>query len=339
MYKGKTAFRSFRGGLGIIGLSVFCVFSLLFSCSSVVAVSKPSTLSIDVQSSSLGITLYPSNGGSFAESSNATILVGTDNFTGYSLSISTAGNGSLVNENDDEIESISSAISASTFSTDSNYNNKWGFKPSQYVTTVNNNDIVVQNSNFLPAPSGQGLLIARSTSANSIVNNEITTDTYTFSFGARADNTLPAGTYTATYVISAVANSIVYNVTYNENTTGTVTSMPYPNPQALEIDGGTPITESYGILSNAVPVLADMSFGGWCDVATTVDPVTHNYECSGTTYQPGAQFPIDQTVELFLFGVAFKNNDHGNTSGVKFCGTVQKKRASQQICCETLGRI
>ena len=85
MYKGKITFWSFRDWLGVIGLSVFCVFSFLFSCSSVVAVSKPSTLSIDVQSSSLGITLYPSNGGFFAESSNATILVGTDNFTGDSL--------------------------------------------------------------------------------------------------------------------------------------------------------------------------------------------------------------------------------------------------------------
>lgn len=207
--KEKVRVSCFRRKMKMISFFVFLVSSLVFSCNLVRAIDEESTLVLNVQSSSLGIRLLPSIGGSFGESSNATISIGTDNSNGYSLSINTVGGTSLVNQNDDEIESISSAISAETFSSDSTYNNKWGFKPSQYISTVNNIDTVINNSNFLPAPSEQGLLIARSASANDVVNDQITTDAYTFSFGARIDNTLPADTYTATYVVTAVANLVV----------------------------------------------------------------------------------------------------------------------------------
>ena len=268
-------------------VAFFCTAMLLSD--SAYGIAKQSSISMSIQSGTLSVEMLPSIAGEFEDSGNATLSITTDNFTGYNLSINTSGGTSLVSENNDTIPSITSEITPQTFSTSSTYNNKWGFKPSQYISSSGGVDTVVNNSNYLPAPSGQGLTLAKTSAANSVAN------TYAFSFGVRLDFTLPAGTYTGTYVATAVANSIVYNVTYDANTQDTVGSMPLPNPQVLEIDGGTPAAQSYARLSNAIPVLSGKGFGGWCDVATTVDQNTGDYLCSGTTYSAGDNYPIDQT--------------------------------------------
>ena len=273
--------------LATLCLALFCTAVLLSD--SAYGVARQSSISMSIQSGALSVEMLPSLGGEFEDSGNATISISTNNFTGYNLAINTSGGTSLVSENNDTIPSISSEITPQTFSTSSTYNNMWGFKPSQYISSSGGVDTVVNNSNYLPAPSGQGLVLAKTSTANSVAN------TYTFSFGVRLDSTMPAGTYVGTYVVTAVANSIVYNVTYDPNTQDTVNSMPLPNPQVLEVDGGTPAAESYARLSNAIPVLSGKGFGGWCDVATTVDQTTGDYLCSGTTYNAGDNYPIDQT--------------------------------------------
>ena len=270
-------------------------FSLFICCQASFAIAEQSSVSISIESGTLSVELMPSISGSFDDSGDATVSVSTNNFTGYNLSINTDGGTSLSNSNNDEILSVLTETTEQAFSTSSSYNNMWGFKPSQYIMSNNGIDSVVNNSNYLPAPSGDGLMLAKTSTANA----ENTVDSYSYSFGVRIDNTLPAGIYDRTYVLTAVANSIVYNVTYDENTGGTTHagSMPSPNPQALEIDGGTPVTDSYAPLNNAVPTLADKTFGGWCDVRPTRDSLTQNDECSGTTYAAGADYPIDQTAD------------------------------------------
>lgn len=271
----------------VVFLTFFC--TLGFSSNSVFAAATQSTISMSIQSGSLSVNLMPAAGGTFGESGNATLSVTTDNYTGYKLSLSMGDGTSLLNENDDEITSISSAISNQTFSTSSTYNNKWGIKPNQYILSSGGTDTVVNNTDFLPAPSEQGLVIDKTSAANSIAN------TYTFSFGARVDTTLPAGTYANTYVLTAVANSIVFNVTYDDNTTDTVTNMPTPNPQPTTIDGGTPAEDSYVTLSDVTPVRNDKKFAGWCDVATGTDATSGDDTCSGTLYKAGDELPVDQT--------------------------------------------
>lgn len=271
----------------VVFLAIFC--TLGFSSNSVFAAATQSTISISIQSGSLSVNLMPAAGGTFGESDNATLSVTTDNYTGYRLSLGMGDGASLLNENDDEITSISSAISNQTFSTSSTYNNKWGIKPNQYISSSGGTETVVSNTNFLPAPSGQGLVIDKTSAANSIAN------TYTFSFGTRVDMSLPAGTYTNTYVLTAVANSIVFNVTYDDNTTDTVTNMPTPNPQPTTIDGGTPAEDSYVTLSDVTPVRNDKKFAGWCDVATGTDATSGDDTCSGTLYKAGDELPVDQT--------------------------------------------
>ena len=265
-----------------------------FAVVSTFAIAKQSSLSVSVNNNTMSINILPASGGTFGASNNTTISVSTDNFTGYTLKISSQGGTSLEDLNENEIESISSAITESAFSTSSAYNNKWGYKPSQFITVSNNANTVVQNTNYLPAPSSLGDTIDVTTSANS------TDNTYGLSAGARADTTMPAGTYTRQLVIRAVGNAVVYNINYDDNTNETVTGMPSPNPQALQIDGGTPAADSHVALSNAVPVMTTgtiRTFGGWCTVSTTYDSVTGNDECSGTTYQAGDDYPIDQTVD------------------------------------------
>ena len=271
----------------LVFLAIFC--TLGFSSNSVFAAATQSTISVSIQSGSLSVNLMPSAGGTFGESDNATLSITTDNYTGYKLSLNMGDGTSLLNENDDAITSISSAISNQTFSTSSTYNNKWGIKPNQYISSSGGTDTVVNNTDFLPAPSEQGLVIDKTSAANSTAN------TYTLSFGARVDTTLPAGTYANTYVLTAVANSIVFNVTYDDNTTDNVTNMPTPNPQPTTIDGGTPAEDSYVTLSDVTPVRNDKKFAGWCDVATGTDATSGDDTCSGTLYKAGDELPVDQT--------------------------------------------
>ncbi len=257
--------------------------------SSVSAIAKESTLTVNVRDKDQVVELMP---GSFGKSNNTTVEISTDNYSGYSYFIASAGSStSLVNGNNDEIESISGNITESVFSSDDTYYNKWGFKPSQYVTTSGGVDTVVANSDYLPSPSTTGLLIAKTNVANS------TADVFTHSFAAKVNNELPAGTYTHENVVMVVANAITFNITYDDSTTDTAASMPSPNPQPVSIDAGTPAAESYATLSSAVPTLPDMTFDGWCDETPILNTTTGNYECSGTTYQPGGQYGIDQTAD------------------------------------------
>ena len=260
-------------------------FCSLFYSNSVFAEAKQSTLTVNMTQGVLAISLTPSGDGTFGKSSDSTIGINTDNYSGYSMKIVSTGSTSLVNSNDDEIQSISSAISESTFSSSTTYNNKWGYVPSQYIS----NNTVVSNTDYLPAPSSAGDLLAKTSLANSV------DDTYTLSFGARVDHQLPPGTYQYTFVLQIIANPIVFNITYDDNTTDTVTNMPSPNPQVVNIDGGTPAAESYATLSNTVPARSEKRFAGWCDEATTTDSQSGDDICSGNLYAAGDDLPIDQT--------------------------------------------
>ena len=291
--------------LVVLYLGIFGLF-LIAHAPQVLAAAKQSTLTLSITDETSLITVIPLTEGNFGKSSDVAVNVNTDNFTGYNLRIASGGSRNLINGSGDEITSISSAVSEATFSAGDSYNNKWGYKPSQYITTSNGINTVTVNTNFLPAPSLDGDILAVTNAANS------STDTYTLTFGAKVDRSLPAGSYSTTYVLTAIANSIVYNITYDDNTSETVSNMPSPNPQALMIDGGMPTAESYAALSNAIPTMntGDMSFGGWCDVATTIDTTTDNYVCSGNIYKAGDDFPIDQTVSganITLYAIWLKD--------------------------------
>ncbi len=222
--------------------------------------------------------------GTFATSTDGTnnttdqrikFSIATNNYTGYTLTMSSSS--SVLTDGTHEISSISSATTATDFAdtgnTGKDLNNKWGFISNYYRTGGNN----VENNTtvYLPAPTTATTLRVTNTSNNSSPDN------YTIGLGLRADFTYPKGTYTNdTFVLQYVANAATYSITYDKNTTETVSNMPYANAnpqykQVGSVNNATNIT-----LDNTVPTTTNYTFTGWCNlVPTIVDGVSN---CTGT---------------------------------------------------------
>ena len=259
---------------------VFGALLSVFISSSAYAEAVPSTLTMNISTDNVHLDLTPEINGKFGKSENATISINTNNFSGYTLGIATTTTTYLEDGAGNTIPTLAQAISEQDFSTSAAYNNMWGYKPSKLNS--------VANTNYLPAPSTSGAILDVTDEANAENN------TYTIGLGARADYTVVNGNYKCTVVITAVANDIVYNITYDENTEDEVENMPEDNPQVVTIDGGS--LQSTTTLSDATPTRVGHDFMGWCDEATTLDAIG-NQICGGTTYDAGDTYGIDQTAD------------------------------------------
>ena len=148
--------------------------------------------------------------GTFAASTPAEVSVTTNNYSGYTLSIAAAedneNNSKLLNGNF-AFNSISSASSENEFT-----NGTWGYKPSKIDSLA--------NINYLPAPSFAGDVLETTSQANDVAN------TYSIELGVKANYTTPSGSYANTFVVSAIANAVGYQITYDKNTEDEVTNMP-----------------------------------------------------------------------------------------------------------------
>ena len=236
--------------------------------------SQSSSLTLDLASSSASVDLLVTDPeGSFAvSSSNAEFNVTTNNFTGYTLSIMSSNDeGLLTSTNGNSLSSITSAISLDTFAGSSSYNGKWGYRPSVYNAAA--------NTSFLPSPTTTATTLDTTTAPNTSTPNY-----YTIEIGVRSDYTTASSSYTNTFIITAVSNPINYTISYNSNTSDNVTNMPATQSSSTS---ATSI-----VLADNVPVRDGYDFMGWCTVAPdTTTPET----CTGTTFQPGGDFGIDQT--------------------------------------------
>ncbi|MGO5097386.1 FISUMP domain-containing protein [Agathobaculum sp. LCP25S3_E8] len=220
-----------------------------------------------------------SNTGTFASSTtdnSANFSVTTNNFSGYTLTIS--GNddeGKLYDSTKQNfLTSLANATSETDFSSTSNtnLNGQWGYKPSKFNSVV--------NDNYLPAPTTEASTLDKTSAANTTAND------YSISLGLRADYTTTADTYSNSFIITAVPNPIAYVIAYDANTTDTVSNMPASQNSTTS---ATSIT-----LADKTPVRENYDFKGWCTVAPTASsPDT----CTGTTFQPGDIYGIDQTSE------------------------------------------
>lgn len=186
--------------------NIFAVISLvmaglisnfLFSSTPVFA---DNTISLTVSSNSVVLNLVPiSTSGTFTKSPALDISVTLSGTGGYTLGIYSATSGAdstkLINtiDNTKSFTSISSAVSESDFSNSSNtqYNNQWGYLPSKYNSS--------NNTSFRPAPTETGDILDQTSGTNE-------TGTYTLAIGARANKETTVGSYTGTYVITAIAN-------------------------------------------------------------------------------------------------------------------------------------
>ena len=242
-----------------------------------------STLTISVTDSvALNISSL-SDTGNFAHSDTSTnnVSIMTNNGTGYTLGIKAKTNNSnaLINSSDPSktIPSITTSISEATYSTNTAYNNTWGFRPSKLNSAA--------NENYIQAPTSASTLttLDKTTSANpSTANN------YNLAIGARINSSTTPGSYSNVFVITVTANPIPYTITYNKNTTDTVTNMP-ANTSSQTYD------ETVNI-SDQVPARDGFNFKGWCTTQ-----VADGGTCTGTTYNPDGggtdlTWTLDQTV-------------------------------------------
>ena len=237
-----------------------------------------STINISVVDS-VSLSILPtSTTGTFATSDTSTnnISVKTTNGTGYTLGIKASAEGSnaLNGANSTSIPShtVSAGISEATYSTDSTYNNTWGYRPSKLNSTA--------NSNYLPGPTSASTAITldKTTSANpSTANN------YNLAIGVRVDGNTAAGAYSNTFILTVVANPSIYSITYNKNTTDTVSGMP------TNVVNQETSSETVTLASNT-PTRTGYTFQDWCTVQ-----VADGATCTGTAYSPGSTWTIDQT--------------------------------------------
>ena len=239
---------------------------------------------LNVTTSDISInTSVDSPSGTFRESSPANISVTTDNYSGYTLSIDSSldneYSNKLVNSNETAvINSISSASTESDFTS-----NTWGIKPSK----VEGND----NTNFIPAPSYDNTVTIDTTSESSIEPT-----VYTMSIATKVDYSLPADTYSNTYVIMAVGNPTLYTIEYDKNVDGDVSNMPAT--QASDTEDAS-IT-----LSSTTPTSAKKyKFLSWCDGTVTDNDGIPS--CDGDVYEAGDEYNLDQTTDnhVVLYGM------------------------------------
>ena len=253
-------------------LLAMIIFPVSFAMDNTNATITPSETTLNLSTSDLSLDLNIDNpAGTFASSTPAEIGVVTNNYTGYTLGISASDNidnTKLINTNDNTayLNSISSASSAEEFNA-----NNWGYLPSKLNGAA--------NSAYQPAPTTTATTIEATNAANAETN------IYTIALGAKADYTLPTGTYTNSYTVTAVANPVTYSITYNKNTTDTVSNMPSTQSGTIE---DTDIK-----LSSSTPTRTGYTFQGWCNVTPTTNNGTDS--CSSTTYQPGDVINMNKT--------------------------------------------
>ena len=286
--------------LGLISLAMPIMFS-----SSVSATQSTITMSV---ASSIAIDVLPTTNGNFVSSSTSDTIVSvmTDNYTGYHLGIAaSAANSTALSYTDNNsvvhtIPSISSSVSATnyaddTFATSNNLNNTWGFRPSKYNST--------DNTDYLPIPSDTTPTALDTTNEP----NASTANTYNIAIGARVDLNQAPGSYTNTFIITAIANAVPYTITYNANTgsastDSTVTNMP------ANVTNGTTYADTVN-LSSTTPTRTGYDFTGWCIGTSTSSNVTTTAgvdSCSSTTISAGGDITLDQTSssnDFYLYAI------------------------------------
>ena len=186
-------------------------------------------------------------------SATQTISVSTTNYTGYTVTM--VANGStadLVNVSDNTL-TIPSVL---TSTAQQSLNNNYGYA-------------VGSSATMNPIPVGTADTIATTNAAN------LTPNTYDLIFGIHADLNTIAGTYQKTFTISAVSNpGVLYSVTYNKNTTDTVSGMP---DNVVSANNGSP---SLTFTPSATVPVRDgyYALAGWAQ-----DPAATTPECDSNT--------------------------------------------------------
>ena len=140
--------------------------------------------------------------GTFGTTSNFNIVVGTSNYSGYTLSMSAAGSGAITHTTDSSstinpLPVLSSGYSESDFKSLSTTKNTWGY------TIVSSHLPESNNGKYYSINNGNDIEATINTNTTPVNN-----DTTTLSFASKVDSTIPSGSYTATITFTAITNSL-----------------------------------------------------------------------------------------------------------------------------------
>ena len=306
-----------KGLLCIVCCSCFCLS--IFVVNNTFA--TPSSISISI-SGSPSVTLTSTAEGRFADSGDSTITITTNHAAGYTLTAKASNSTSLEGNNGGSIPSISTAVTPanyadSTYAASNNLNDTWGYKPSIYNSSA--------NTNYLPSP---GLDTAQSPVDTLAVTNNANDGSYTVSIGTRITTATAIDSYSNGFVFAVTGNPTPYAITYNKNTTDTVTNMPTNHTTSDSGANGETVT-----IDSTVPVRDDYTFKGWCSTTTSDDT------CSGTVYNPDGggtdlSFTIDQTsaTNAFTLYAMWKNADPCIGSNTLYCKVAAQLKTNSTAC-------
>lgn len=226
----------------------------------------------------LSLVLQP-DGAFRSQASESPVKITSDAFAGYTFTIKSAAadGGNALKSGDYSIKSISAEGNEETFGM-----NTWGFKWSKKDGGA--------SASYLPGPT-TGTVIDTTKEANATANE------YTFTLGAKVDGNIAAGNYSGSFVLMVTATPVPYTITYNQNTTDSVSGMPAQQTGQSE--------NGQVILAAEQPQRDDYRFIGWCDVKPKLQGDSNIETCSeGSFYKLGDSFTLKEKNErITLYAV------------------------------------
>ena len=202
----------------------------------------------------------------------ANLTVTTTNSASYSLYLySSDGDNSLRPKISANTSSIIATAGGVGLTLSSLKPNTWGYNLGTEAPTDSTTYSAVPTDNSTPIQT-------KDTSDTNSAN-----DTYTLSFGAKVDTSVPSGAYSDTLTIAVVAEPAMVTVAFNGNgaTSGSMSSIKIPAGESQTLPGNTFIRSGY-------------VFNGWNTASNG----------SGTSYADGANYTAStsyagQTVTLY----------------------------------------
>ena len=240
-----------------------------------------SSMTITSIKDSASLSINPNSAGVFATTSgdnDIAFSVATTNPSGYKVSV--RSDSTTLSHDDSSLLTLSSGITAEQFSAGANtqYNNRWGYKPNYYNSSSNSKYYGISTS---------ATVLDRTSAANSTAKD------YTISLGARATNSLPSGTYlNDNLIIEAVANNLpsaILTVKYGKGVTGiTINGTTIP-------DGETAILTTGTVYSIDMTTYSNFVFGSW----------SANYGTLGSSSTQSTTYTIGSTNAILTGNASF----------------------------------
>ena len=308
-----------------LAASIFapCLTLILASCIVSNSYATPSSISISL-SSAPSVSIASTSEGKFGDSGNSTITITTTHAAGYTLTAKASNSTNLEGTNGGSIPSITSAVSPTnyadnTYASSHNLNDTWAYKPSVLYNA--STQTTNPNTDYLPSP---GTGTAQSPIDTLAVTNDANDGNYTVSIGARVSTATAIDEYSNQFVFAVVGNPTPYAITYNKNTTDTVTNMPTNHTTSDPGATGETVT-----IDSTVPVRDGYNFKGWCSTTTSDDT------CSGTVYNPdGGGTSLNLTINQTSSTNAFTLYAMWKVDGINLYNTVASMSKGKQTAAD-----